>query len=223
MDAATLTHIFEPFFTTKELGKGTGLGLATVYGIVKQSNGYIGLESVVGKGTSFQIYLPRHAGQTVVEDLKSDSQDNLSGTETILLVEDSEPLRKLAKTFLESRGFRVLSAESGEDALQVAARFGGVFDLLLTDVVMPGINGRILAENLLLRQPSMKVLYMSGYTDSFIAGHGVLDPGIHLLHKPFIEEVLIRKVREVIDGGKSPALAQDSLTELVGTNVQPGR
>jgi hypothetical protein len=132
-------------------------------------------------------------------------------------------LRKLAKTFLESRGFRVLSAESGEDALQVAARFGGAFDLLLTDVVMPGINGRILAENLLLRQPGMKVLYMSGYTDSFIAGHGVLDPGIHLLHKPFIEEVLIRKVREVIDGGKSPALAPESLTELVGTSIQPGR
>jgi two-component system, cell cycle sensor histidine kinase and response regulator CckA len=223
MDPATLTHIFEPFFTTKELGKGTGLGLATVYGIVKQSNGYIGLESVVGKGTSFQIYLPRHAGQPVVDDLKIDSPENLRGTETILLVEDSEPLRKLAKTFLESRGFRVLSAESGEDALQVAARFGGAFDLLLTDVVMPGINGRILAENLLLRQPGMKVLYMSGYTDSFIAGHGVLDPGIHLLHKPFIEEVLIRKVREVIDSGKSPALAAESLTELVGTSIQPGR
>jgi two-component system, cell cycle sensor histidine kinase and response regulator CckA len=223
MDPATLTHIFEPFFTTKELGKGTGLGLATVYGIVKQSNGYIGLESTVGKGTSFQIYLPRHAGQPVVDDLKIESPENLRGTETILLVEDSEPLRKLAKTFLESRGFRVLSAESGEDALQVAARFGGAFDLLLTDVVMPGINGRILAENLLLRQPGMKVLYMSGYTDSFIAGHGVLDPGIHLLHKPFIEEVLIRKVREVIDGGKSPALAPESLTELVGTSIQPGR
>jgi two-component system, cell cycle sensor histidine kinase and response regulator CckA len=223
MDPATLTHIFEPFFTTKELGKGTGLGLATVYGIVKQSNGYIGLESVVGKGTSFQIYLPRHAGQPVVDDLKIDSQDNLRGTETILLVEDSEPLRKLAKTFLESKGFRVLSAESGEDALRVASRFGGVFDLLLTDVVMPGINGRILAENLLLRQPGMKVLYMSGYTDSFIAGHGVLDPGTHLLHKPFIEDVLVRKVREVIDGGKSPSLAPDSLTELVGTNIQPGR
>jgi two-component system, cell cycle sensor histidine kinase and response regulator CckA len=220
MDAATLTHIFEPFFTTKELGKGTGLGLATVYGIVKQSNGYIGLESIVGKGTSFQIYLPRHAGQPVVDELKIDSPDNLRGSETILLVEDSEPLRKLAKTFLESRGFRVLSAQSGEDALQVAARFGEAFDLLLTDVVMPGINGRILAENLLLRQPGMKVLYMSGYTDSFIAGHGVLDPGIHLLHKPFIEEVLIRKVREVLDGGKSPTAVSNSLTDLVGTNIR---
>lgn len=223
MDAATLTHIFEPFFTTKELGKGTGLGLATVYGIVKQSTGYIGLESAPGKGTSFQIYLPRHAGQPVVDELKIDSVDNLRGSETILLVEDSEPLRKLAKTFLESRGFRVLSADSGEDALRVAARFEGTFDLLLTDVVMPGINGRVLAENLLPRQAGMKVLYMSGYTDSFIAGHGVLDPGIHLLHKPFIEEVLIRKVREVLDGGKNLPSTAKPVNELVGSNIRPSR
>jgi two-component system, cell cycle sensor histidine kinase and response regulator CckA len=223
MDAATLTHIFEPFFTTKELGKGTGLGLATVYGIVKQSNGYIGLESALGKGTSFQIYLPRHAGQPAVDEQKPDAADNLRGSETILLVEDSEPLRKLAKTFLESSGFRVLSAESGEDALVVAARFGKAFDLLLTDVVMPGINGRVLAESLSPRQPGMKVLYMSGYTDSFIAGHGVLDPGIHLLHKPFIEEVLIRKVREVLDEGKKLAPTSISVTELVESDVPSGR
>jgi len=222
MDAATLTHIFEPFFTTKELGKGTGLGLATVYGIVKQSNGYIGLESVVGQGTSFQIYLPRHAGEPAVEQ-KPDSTDNLRGSETILLVEDSEPLRKLAKAFLESSGFLVLSAESGEDALVVAARFGKAVNLLLTDVVMPGINGRVLAESLLPRQPGMKVLYMSGYSDSFIAGHGVLDRGIHLLHKPFIEEVLIRKVREVLDETKKPAPASNSVTELVESGIRPGR
>jgi two-component system cell cycle sensor histidine kinase/response regulator CckA len=223
MDAATLTHIFEPFFTTKELGKGTGLGLATVYGIVKQSNGYIGLESALDKGTSFQIYLPRHAGQPAVDEQKPDSVDNPRGSETILLVEDSEPLRKLAKTFLESSGFRVLSAESGEDALVVAARFGKAFDLLLTDVVMPGINGRVLAESLSPRQPGMKVLYMSGYTDSFIAGHGVLDPGTHLLHKPFIEEVLIRKVREVLDEGKKPAPNSNSVTQLVESDVRAGR
>jgi two-component system cell cycle sensor histidine kinase/response regulator CckA len=113
-----------------------------------------------------------------------------------------------------------LSAESGEDALEVAKRFGGPFDLLLTDVVMPGMNGRILAENLLLRQPGIKVLYMSGYTDSFIAGHGVLDPGIHLLHKPFIEEVLIRKVREVLDGGKAAMPAATPMTELAGTSIR---
>jgi two-component system cell cycle sensor histidine kinase/response regulator CckA len=223
MDAATLTHIFEPFFTTKELGKGTGLGLATVYGIVKQSNGYIGLESTLGKGTSFQIYLPRHAGEPAVDEQKPDSTDNLRGSETILLVEDSEPLRKLAKTFLESRGFLVLSAESGEDALVVATRFGKALDLLLTDVVMPGINGRVLAESLSPRQPGMKVLYMSGYSDSFIAGHGVLDRGIHLLHKPFIEEVLIRKVRDVLDEGKKTAPASNSVTELVESGIRPGR
>jgi len=223
MDAATLTHIFEPFFTTKELGKGTGLGLATVYGIVKQSNGYIGLESALGKGTSFQIYLPRHAGEPAVDEQKPDSTDNLRGSETILLVEDSEPLRKLAKTFLESRGFFVLSAESGEDALVVAARFGKALDLLLTDVVMPGINGRVLAESLLPRQPGMKVLYMSGYSDSFIAGHGVLDPATHLLHKPFIEEVLIRKIRDVLDEGKKPASASNPVGELVESGIRPGR
>ena len=205
MDAGTLTHIFEPFFTTKERGKGTGLGLATVYGVVKQSNGYIWVDSAPGKGTSFQIYLPQHVGQLVVDAPITDSREKLRGSETILLVEDADPLRKLAQTFLEGGGFRVLSAENGEKALELATRFGGKFDLLLTDVVMPGMNGRVLAEQLFSRQPGMKVLYMSGYTDSFIAGHGVLDPNTHLLHKPFTEEVLIRKVREVLDGGKGPA------------------
>ena len=205
MDAGTLTHIFEPFFTTKERGKGTGLGLSTVYGVVKQSNGYIWVDSALGKGTSFQIYLPQHVGQLVVDAPITDSREKLRGSETILLVEDADPLRKLAQTFLEGGGFCVLSAENGEKALELATRFGGKFDLLLTDVVMPGMNGRVLAEQLFSRQPGMKVLYMSGYTDSFIAGHGVLDPKMHLLHKPFTEEVLIRKVREVLDGGKGPA------------------
>ena len=215
MDAATLTHIFEPFFTTKELGKGTGLGLATVYGIVKQSTGYIWVDSAPGKGASFQIYLPRHEGHENVEQPKTDSTEKLRGSECILLVEDAEPLRRLAQTFLESTGFRVLSAASGEEALEVAARFSGNFDLLLTDVVMPGMNGRLLAEQLLPRQPGMKVLYMSGYTDSFIAGHGVLNPETHLLHKPFTEEVLIGKVREVLDNAKRPAPALRSLAEVL--------
>jgi CheY-like chemotaxis protein len=223
MDAATLTHIFEPFFTTKELGKGTGLGLATVYGIVKQSNGYISLDTELGKGTSFQVYLPRYSGPPALDELKPESVNNLRGTETILLVEDSEPLRKLAKTYLESSGFHVFSAENGEDALEVTRSFGGTFDLLLTDVVMPGMNGRVLAEHMLARQPGMKVLYMSGYTDSFIAGHGVLDPGIHLLHKPFIEEVLIRKVREVLDGRKKPAARASPVTELVDSHIPSAR
>ncbi len=220
MDAATLTHIFEPFFTTKERGKGTGLGLATVYGVVKQSNGYIWVDSVPGNGASFQIYLPRHVGQPVADDQIADSREKLRGSETILLVEDAEPLRKLALTFLEAGGFRVLSAESGESALEVAARFGGAFDLLLTDVVMPGMNGRVLAEQMMPRQPGMKVLYMSGYTDSFIAGHGVLDPETQLLHKPFTEEVLIRKVREVLDDGKKSGPASSSAIELKASEIR---
>jgi DNA-binding response OmpR family regulator len=120
----------------------------------------------------------------------------------ILLVEDAEPLRKLAQAFLESNGFRVLSAPNGEAALEIAARHPGAFDLLLTDVVMPGMNGRVLAEQLSMRQPGLKVLFMSGYTDSFIAGHGVLQQGTNLLHKPFTEEILISKVREVLDSAK---------------------
>jgi two-component system cell cycle sensor histidine kinase/response regulator CckA len=223
MDAGTLTHVFEPFFTTKERGKGTGLGLATVYGIVKQSNGYIGVDSAPGKGASFQIYLPRHTGESAVAEQKIDSGEKLCGSESILLVEDAEPLRKLEQTILEAGGFHVLSAGSGEEALEVAARFGSTFDLLLTDVVMPGMNGRALAEQLSPRQPGMKVLYISGYADSFIAGHRVLDPEMHLLHKPFTEEVLIRKVREVLDGGKKPTSAMNQMAELAGSNIRSGR
>lgn len=216
MTSETLAHIFEPFFTTKERGKGTGLGLATVYGVVKQSNGYIWVDSALGKGSSFQIYLPRYTGGITTEEQSATSPEKLRGSETILLVEDAEPLRKLAHNFLETVGFRVLSAESGEHAMDVAAKHGGNLDLLLTDVVMPGMNGRVLAEQLSRRQPGLKVLYMSGYTDAFIAGHGVLEQGIHLLHKPFTEDALIRKVREVIDGSKKtpPAL---SVGQFVGT------
>jgi PAS domain S-box-containing protein len=222
MDAATLSHIFEPFFTTKERGKGTGLGLATVYGIVKQSNGYTGVDSTPGRGTCFQIYLPRYAGQTVLEEPEYYSPDKLRGSETVLLVEDSEPLRKLVKTFLDSAGYRVFSADSGESALDVSTTIGHPIDLLLTDVVMPGMNGRILAEHLLPRQRGMRVLYMSGYTDSFIAGHGVLESGTHLLHKPFTEEVFLRKVREVLDASKKPSTASNSMPELVTNDIRSG-
>jgi len=223
MDATTLAHIFEPFFTTKERGKGTGLGLATVYGIVKQSEGYIWVDSAPGKGASFQIYLPLHAGKSADDEKKPEAAEKLRGSEFILLVEDSEPLKKLAQTYLVASGFRVASAGSGEEALELAARTGETFDLLLTDVVMPGMNGRALAEHLLRRQPGMRVLYMSGYTDSFIAGHGVLEPGTHLLHKPFTDEVLIAKVREVLDGKGKPA-ARAGLSaepEPVGSGGRP--
>jgi two-component system, cell cycle sensor histidine kinase and response regulator CckA len=205
MSAETIAHIFEPFFTTKGVGEGTGLGLATVYGVVKQSNGYIWVDSTPGKGSSFQIYLPRNLDTEQVAAPKPEvqSREKPKGSELILLVEDAEPLRKLAQAFLESNGFRVLSATSGEAALEIAARHSGLFDLLLTDVVMPGMNGRVLAEQLSMRQAGLKVLFMSGYTDSFIAGHGVLEKGTNLLHKPFTEEIFISKVREVLDGGKN--------------------
>jgi two-component system, cell cycle sensor histidine kinase and response regulator CckA len=207
MNAETLAHIFEPFFTTKERGKGTGLGLATVYGVVKQSKGYIWVDSAPGKGSSFKIYLARDAGAAAAEQREVKAKEKVRGSELILLVEDAEPLRKLAQTFLESGGFRVLSAESGEEAMEIAAKNGGLLDLLLTDVVMPGMNGRTLAEQLARRQPNLKVLYISGYTDAFIAGHGVLEEGIQLLHKPFTEEVLLQKVREVLDSDKGTGAA----------------
>jgi CheY-like chemotaxis protein len=223
MDPETLAHIFEPFFTTKELGKGTGLGLATVYGIVKQSNGYIWVSSVPGKGSAFEVYLPRYVGRPATEEARANPEERLCGSESILLVEDAEPLRKLAKIFLEGGGFRVLSAACGAEALEMAARYPATLDLLLTDVVMPGINGRVLAEQLSLRRPKMKVLYMSGYTDSFIAGHGVRDQEIQLLHKPFTEEVLIRKVREVLDGGKTAASSPRTVVKLVERDIQSGQ
>jgi len=199
MDPETQAQIFEPFYTTKERDKGTGLGLATVYGVVKQSSGYITVESDMGKGALFKIYLPR-IQQPVITKIES-SQGPLAvrGGETILLVEDAEPLRKLAHMFLRDNGYMVLTAADGSEAQQVAAQNPGPIHLLVTDVVMPGINGRVLAERLAPRHPAMKVLYMSGYTDSFIAGHGVLEEGVHLLHKPFTEETLLRKVRELLD------------------------
>jgi len=201
MSPETIAHIFEPFFTTKGVGEGTGLGLATVYGVVKQSSGYIWVDSALGKGSTFQIYLPRYLDtqQDSVAKPEVQSGETPKGSEMILLVEDAEPLRKLAQAFLESNGFRVLSAPNGEAALEIAARHSGAFDLLLTDVVMPGMNGRVLAEKLSLQRPGLKVLFMSGYTDSFIAGHGVLQEGTNLLHKPFTEEILISKVREVLN------------------------
>jgi len=220
MSPETIAHIFEPFFTTKKVGEGTGLGLATVYGVVKQSNGYIWVESAPGKGSTFQIYLPRYldAEQDPVAKPKSEAREKPQGSEMILLVEDADPLRKLAQTFLESNGFRVLSASSGEAALEFAAGHSGSFDLLLTDVVMPGMNGRVLAEQLSMRQPGLKVLFMSGYTDSFIAGHGVLQEGTNLLHKPFTEEVLISKVREVLDGAKKALPASKAELDHVGSS-----
>ncbi len=200
IDAATMAHIFEPFFTTKDAGKGTGLGLATVYGVVKQSGGYIAVDSESGKGTSFRVYLPQvDVERTVAQPVAAAPAESSRGTETILLVEDADALRKLVQSLLEQSGYRVFAAESGVEALRTMEGIRGPIDLLLTDVVMPGMNGRALAENLLLLRPRTKVLYMSGYTQSAVAQHGVLETGTYLLQKPFTEEAMLQKVRQVLD------------------------
>jgi PAS domain S-box-containing protein len=202
MDPETQAQIFEPFFTTKGRDKGTGLGLATVYGVVKQSTGYIAVESEKGKGACFKVYLPRVEQPILVPSKNTPEPMTIRGSETILLVEDAEPLRMLAQLFLKENGYHVLTAANGAEAQLAAAQHTGLIHLLLTDVVMPGINGRVLAERLAPQNPAMKILYMSGYTDSFIAGHGVLEDGTHLLYKPFKEEVLMRKIRELLDADK---------------------
>jgi CheY-like chemotaxis protein len=218
MDPETQAQIFEPFFTTKGRDRGTGLGLATVYGVVKQSNGYISVESEKGKGALFEVYLPRIEQSVASRSEGGQERPTVRGSETILLVEDADPLRLLAQLFLKENGYQVLAASNGAEAQQVAAQNIGAIHLLLTDVVMPGINGRVLAERLAPRHPAMKVLYMSGYTDSFIAGHGVLEEGIHLIHKPFAEEALMRKVREVLDAGNETKETKSLAgTEAVGS------
>jgi CheY-like chemotaxis protein len=219
MSSQTLAHIFEPFFTTKEVGKGTGLGLATVYGVVKQSGGYIWVISEIGKGASFQIFLPRVEESAAPNVARTAPAENLQGTETVLLVEDADALRKLARSFLVDHGFQVIMASDGEEAVEVARNHDGRIDLLLTDVVMPGMNGRLLADRLLSKWPELKVVFISGYTDSFIAGHGVLEPGTHLLHKPFTEDALIRKIREVLDANREQL--QPQRVELPQTDLRP--
>ena len=197
MDAATLGQIFEPFFTTKGPGKGTGLGLATVYGIVKQSGGHIWVYSEVGHGTSFKIYLPRVDGPAVAPAAAPGLPRR--GTETVLLAEDDDQVRALARETLEISGYTVLEAAHPEAAVTLAQQHGGALHLLLTDVVMPGMNGRALADRLLALRPGIKVLFMSGYPAAAVAPHGTLDPGTRLLQKPFTPGSLARKVREVLD------------------------
>ena len=201
MDEGTRARIFEPFFTTKDKGKGTGLGLSTVYGIVRQSGGDIHVYSEPGQGTTFKIYLPRKMSPAVVEPKVSMAPTRLTGDETILVVEDEEAVMNLAKRILGAAGYTVLTAASGGEALATCARHSGEIHLVLTDVVMPGMSGRVFAERLAKARPGVKVLYMSGYTDKAIAHHGTLDPGTKFIGKPFNSTDLTRKVREVLDEG----------------------
>ena len=199
MDQQTLSRIFEPFFTTKELGKGTGLGLSTVYGIVKQSGGNIWVYSEPGRGATFKIYLPRV--DDAADEYKHTTQEAklAEGSETILLVEDEEMLRKLARQTLKGYGYHILEASNGDEAIGISRQYEGEIQLLLTDVIMPGMNGRELSNRLLETRPKLRVLFMSGYTDDAIVHQGVLDESANFIQKPFPPESLAKKVREVLD------------------------
>jgi two-component system, cell cycle sensor histidine kinase and response regulator CckA len=199
MTAAALAHLFEPFFTTKEQGKGTGLGLATVYGIVTQHGGTIGVDTAPDRGTSFTILLPVSADPVVGAKRPQVPTTNTSGAETILLVEDHEQVRGLAKDILATHGYRVLAAASGDGALEIMRRHDGPLHLLLTDVVMPGLSGKDLFKALSADHPHLKVVYMSGYADEVIVHHGVLEPGLAFVQKPFEVRTLLGTVRAVLD------------------------
>jgi PAS domain S-box-containing protein len=204
MDTATQARLFEPFFTTKEIGKGTGLGLATAYGIIKQSKGHIEVESAPGRGASFTIYLPRTPHTEAVAKPAESPNGVPRGTETVLLVEDEDAVRRLSRHILEMIGYRVLEARDGPEALTVCGQSNGAIDLMITDVVMPHMSGRQLADQLVPRYPRMRVLYLSGYTDEAISHHGVLDREVAFLSKPFTFDALARKVREVLDRSSTP-------------------
>jgi len=198
MDKETQSRIFEPFFTTKEKGKGTGLGLSTVYGIIKQSGGYVLVESELRKGTTFRIYLPRVEDALEPMGAVGASRSHSGGSETVLLVEDEESVRKLVRETLESKGYKVLEADNGESALQIVSAHRGEIHMLITDVVMPGMSGRELSARLCALHPQTKVLYLSGYTEDAIVHEGVIDPETAFLQKPFTLQNLSRKVREVL-------------------------
>ncbi|RPH49463.1 MAG: PAS domain S-box protein [Desulfobacteraceae bacterium] len=199
MDKETCEQIFEPFFTTKEVGKGTGMGLATVYGIVKQNNGFINVYSEPGKGTTFKIYVPRCGDEDLAIDEPRPEAEHLTGTETVLLVEDDEILLKMAEMMLKELGYEVLSAGSPNEAVQLAVKYTGEIHLLMTDVVMPEMSGRDLQKRLNALRPDTKCLFMSGYTANVIAHRGILDEGVNFLQKPFIMNDMAFKVREALD------------------------
>jgi nitrogen-specific signal transduction histidine kinase/ActR/RegA family two-component response regulator len=206
MDEATKAHIFEPFFTTKGPGKGTGLGLATVFGIVKQSNGHIAVDSEPGRGTTFKVLLPVVEGVVSSDESHPGQKASPYGSETILVTEDEPAVRALARHSLQMHGYTVIEAGQGDKALQIAAGYEGTIDLLLTDVVMPVMSGRELARRLTTMRPRVKVLYLSGYADDVVVRHGVLRAETAFLNKPFTPSSLAAKVREVLDqrGAEEP-------------------
>jgi PAS domain S-box-containing protein len=199
LDPDSKAHLFEPFFTTKEMGKGTGLGLSTVYGIIKQSGGLIWVYSEPGKGTTFKIYLPRLEGAALATEGARALASSDWGSETILLVEDEDLVRQVARRILERYGYTVLAAASGQEALALSREHAGPIHLMLTDVVMPGMSGQEIREDLQPQRPEMEVLFMSGHTENAIVHHGVLDEGTAFIQKPFKHEVLAHKVREILD------------------------
>jgi two-component system, cell cycle sensor histidine kinase and response regulator CckA len=199
MDELTRAHIFEPFYTTKEQGKGTGLGLATVYGIITQSEGAIRVDSEVGRGVTFRIYLPRVDAAAELRSGPADGRDERTGSETILLVEDEPQVRYLARSVLEARGYTVLEATQPDEAIQHAEQHSGPIDLLLTDVVMPGASGPELAALLADQRPGVPVVYMSGYASETLLGHGLREGELEFLQKPFTPVALAQKVRDVLD------------------------
>ncbi|MGL4369713.1 MAG: ATP-binding protein, partial [Spirochaetota bacterium] len=199
MSKETMEHLFEPFFTTKGAGKGTGLGLATVYGAAKQNGGIIDVYSEQGAGTTFKIYFPVNDGQEDASPLQIDENMRM-GTETILVVEDNPLVLNYAFSILQKLGYTILKAANGEEALETARSYSGTIDMMMTDIILPGMNGWTLAQLICESRPGMKVLYNSGYTEDTIVERGVLKKGLHFIGKPFSAFALASKIREVLDG-----------------------
>jgi two-component system cell cycle sensor histidine kinase/response regulator CckA len=208
--AEHLAHIFEPFYTTKEAGKGTGLGLATVYGIVKQNGGFVWVYSEPGLGTTFKVYLPRVQSLTSEVSITKPVESSPRGCETLLLVEDEASVRQASRQFLTRSGYIVLEATDGEDATRVSREYRDPIHLLVTDVVMPRMGGPTLAERLTDERPDMKVLFVSGYAENTVLKHGKVDVATRFLQKPFSLKTLARKVREVLEASEASTLATSS-------------